>query len=60
VSGGYDYLLKFVIKNVNRYQELMESILERNIGVEKYFSYIVIKTVFDRGTVPLKSLVNDN
>ncbi len=59
VSGGYDYLLKFVIKSVARYQELMESILDRNIGVEKYFSYIVIKTVFDRGTVPLKSLFKD-
>ncbi|RRH92067.1 winged helix-turn-helix transcriptional regulator [Mesorhizobium tamadayense] len=60
VSGGYDYLLKFVCKNVARYQELMESILDRNIGVEKYFSYIVIKTVFDRGAIPLKSLVNDS
>lgn len=58
VSGGYDYLLKFVIRSVARYQELMESILDRNIGVEKYFSYIVIKTVFDRGNVPLKSLMN--
>ncbi|EHH03614.1 proline dehydrogenase transcriptional activator [Agrobacterium tumefaciens CCNWGS0286] len=60
VSGGYDYLLKFVIKNVAQYQELMESILDRNIGVEKYFSYIVIKTVFDRGNVPLRSLVSDS
>jgi len=60
VSGGYDYLLKFVIKNVARYQELMETILERNIGVEKYFSYIVIKTVYDRDVVPLKSLVGDS
>lgn len=59
VSGGYDYLLKFVIKSVVRYQELMETILDRNIGVEKYFSYIVIKTVFDRGAVPLKTLFND-
>lgn len=60
VSGGYDYLLKFVIKSVARYQEMMETILDRNIGVEKYFSYIVIKTVFDRGTVPLKTLFNDS
>ncbi|MER8387004.1 winged helix-turn-helix transcriptional regulator [Mesorhizobium sp. M1380] len=59
VSGGYDYLLKFLAKNVARYQEIMESILDRNIGVEKYFSYIVIKTIFDRGPIPLKSLVND-
>lgn len=59
VSGGYDYLLKFVIKSVAKYQELMETILDRNIGVEKYFSYIVIKTVFDRGVVPLKSLMKE-
>lgn len=57
VSGGYDYLLKFTIKTVAKYQELMESILERNIGVEKYFSYVVIKTILDRGSVPLKTLV---
>ena len=58
ISGGYDYLLKFVIRNVARYQELMEAILERNIGVEKYFSYIVIKTIIDRGSVPIKSLTH--
>lgn len=59
VSGGYDYLLKFVIRSVARYQELMESILDRNIGVEKYFSYIVIKTILDRGAVPLKTLLDE-
>jgi len=58
VSGGYDYLLKFVVRSVGLYQELMETILERNIGVEKYFSYIVIKSVFMRDTVPIRSLIN--
>ncbi len=57
ISGGYDYLLKFVIRNVAKYQELMERILERNIGVEKYFSYIVIKTTIDKGNVPIKYLI---
>jgi DNA-binding Lrp family transcriptional regulator len=57
VSGGYDYLLKFVTKSVVSYQEMMERILDRNIGVEKYFSYIVIKTILDRGGVPIKSLL---
>lgn len=58
ISGGYDYLLKFVIKNVARYQELMEGILERNIGVEKYFSYIVIKTIVDKGHVSVKFIMS--
>lgn len=59
VSGGYDYLLKFVTRNVASYQEMMEAILERNIGVEKYFSYIVIKTIVQHDSVPLKSLLRD-
>jgi DNA-binding Lrp family transcriptional regulator len=57
VSGGYDYLLKFVTRNVMQYQQLMESILQRNIGIVKYFSYIVIKTVMTNEEVPLKSLL---
>jgi DNA-binding Lrp family transcriptional regulator len=44
VSGGFDYLLKFVVKGISHYQEMMEQILEKNLGVSKYFSYIVIKS----------------
>lgn len=60
VSGGYDYLLKFVTRSVASYQELMEGILERNIGIEKYFSYIVIKSIFQRDSVNLKTLIVDD
>jgi DNA-binding Lrp family transcriptional regulator len=35
VSGGYDYLVKFVARSVAHYQEIIENILERNIGVDK-------------------------
>jgi DNA-binding Lrp family transcriptional regulator len=44
VSGGFDYLLKFVVKGIAQYQDMMEQILERNLGISKYFSYIVIKS----------------
>ena len=57
VSGGYDYLVKFVTRSVSHYQEVIEGILERNIGVEKYFSYVVIKTILDDDAVPLTSLL---
>jgi len=46
VSGGYDYLLRFLTRGVNHYQQVVEGLLERNIGIEKYFSYIVIKSPF--------------
>ncbi|NNJ76454.1 MAG: winged helix-turn-helix transcriptional regulator [Anderseniella sp.] len=53
VSGGYDYLVKFVARSVAHYQEIIETILERNIGVDKYFSYIVIKSILTKDTVAL-------
>ena len=53
VSGGYDYLVKFVARSVAHYQEIIESILERNIGVDKYFSYIVIKSILVKDSVAL-------
>ena len=56
VSGGYDYLLKFVTRGVAHYQSVMEDILEREIGVAKYFSYIVIKSPFIKTHCPIERL----
>jgi DNA-binding Lrp family transcriptional regulator len=60
VSGGYDYLLKFVVRGVNHYQTLMEELLERNLGIEKYFSYIVIKTPFIKSHLPIEQLFSQH
>lgn len=56
VSGGYDYLLKFMTRSVNHYQEVIETLLERKIGIEKYFSYIVIKSPFVKHQYPIERL----
>ena len=56
VSGGYDYLLKFTTRGVNHYQEVIEELLERNIGISKYFSYIVIKSPFIKTHYPIERL----
>jgi DNA-binding Lrp family transcriptional regulator len=58
VSGGYDYLLRFVSRSINHYQEQMENLLERNIGIEKYFSYIVLKSPIVKSVLPLKALLD--
>jgi DNA-binding Lrp family transcriptional regulator len=59
VSGGYDYLLKFVTRSVDHYQSVIESMLERNIGIEKYFSYIVIKSPFVKHHYPIERLFHE-
>jgi DNA-binding Lrp family transcriptional regulator len=56
VSGGYDYLVKFVTRGVAHYQQVIEDLLEREIGIEKYFSYIVIKSPIVKRHLPLARL----
>lgn len=54
VSGGYDYLLKFLTRGIGHYQSIIELLLEQNVGIEKYFSYVVIKSIFAKTHYPLE------
>jgi len=56
VSGGFDYLLKFVTRGVTHYQNLVEELLGRNLNVEKYFSYVVMKSAFVKTYYPIEKL----
>ncbi len=56
VSGGYDYLVKFVTRGLTHYQSLIETMLERNLGISKYFSYVVIKSPIQKPGYPLPTL----
>ncbi len=56
VSGGDDYLLKFVTSGVVHYQTLIEGLLEAHVGIEKYFSYLVIKSPFSKGHYPVERM----
>lgn len=52
VGGGVDYLLKVVSPDIDAYQRLVDDLLEREIGIERYFTYIVTKTVKDTAPKP--------
>lgn len=56
VSGGYDYLLKFVARGVSHYQSIIEGMIASDYGIEKYFSYIVIKSPFIKHQLPIQDL----
>jgi DNA-binding Lrp family transcriptional regulator len=60
VSGGYDYLLRFIARGVEHYQQVIENLIDRNIGIEKYFSYIVLKTPIIKSSSPIKALLGDD
>ena len=53
-------LLKFVTRSVSHYQSIIEGLLERDIGIEKYFSFVIIKSPFVKNHYPLESLFSQN
>lgn len=59
VSGGYDYLVKFVTSGIADYQTILEGLIDRDIGIDKYFSFVVLKTPFVKQQIPLTRLFVD-
>lgn len=57
VSGGYDYLVKFVTTGIDEYQTIMERLLGLNIGIDKYFTFVVLKSPLIKVHLPLASLL---
>ena len=57
VSGGFDYLLKFITRGIAEYQALMDGLLEADIGIIKYFSFIVLKSPIIKPYYPIEKLI---
>lgn len=49
-TGGYDYLLKCVARDIGHYHSVMEALMARHAGIEKYFSYVITESpIMKRG-----------
>jgi Lrp/AsnC family transcriptional regulator of ectoine degradation len=57
VGGGVDYVLKVMARDIDAYQRLVDALLERELGIDRYFTYIVIKTVKEETVLPVQELV---
>lgn len=45
VGGGIDYVLRVVTPDIDSYQRLIDDLLTAEIGIDRYFTYIVTKTI---------------
>lgn len=45
LGGGIDYILKIACPDVEYYQNLMDNMLDAQIGIDRYFTYVVTKAV---------------
>lgn len=57
VGGGVDYILKIMAADIDAYQRLVDSLLDRDLGIDRYFTYIVTKTVKEETVLPLATLL---
>ena len=57
VGGGVDYILKIMAADIDAYQRLVDSLLDRELGIDRYFTYIVTKTVKEDTVLPLETLL---
>ena len=57
VGGGVDYMLKVISPDIDSYQRLVDGLLDREIGIARYFTYIVTKTVKEETAQPLSGLL---
>jgi Lrp/AsnC family transcriptional regulator of ectoine degradation len=57
VGGGVDYVLKVMTRDIDTYQRLVDGLLEREIGIDRYFTYIVTKTVKDVTVLPVAEML---
>ena len=58
VGGGIDYLLKIIVRDVDSYQRLGDGMLEAQIGLRRYFTYVVTKSVKCETALPVDVLAN--
>lgn len=57
-GGGFDYVLKIIARNLANFQDLIEQMLNANIGIERYFIYIVTRQI--KSSLPnLLTLIGD-
>jgi Lrp/AsnC family transcriptional regulator of ectoine degradation len=44
-GGGVDYFLKVVAADIERYQAIIDALLRADIGIDRYFTYVVTRAV---------------
>jgi Lrp/AsnC family transcriptional regulator of ectoine degradation len=58
-GGGIDYLVRFVVRDVDTYQRLIDEMLTAEIGIDRYFTYIVTRPVKDATQLPIDRLLDE-
>ena len=53
VSGGFDYVLKVLARDVDHYREIMDDMVAAEVGVERFSSFISLQQIKQSRGFPL-------
>lgn len=56
VGGGVDYVVRFMTPGIDAYQRLIDELLSQDLGIARYFTYVITKTIKDAPHPPLAVL----
>ena len=56
LGGGFDYLLQIITTDIDSYQALIDTLLNAQIGLSRYYTYVVTKPVKTGAVPPLDLL----
>ncbi len=59
-GGGVDYVLKIIAHDIDHYQNLIDDMLAQDIGIDRYFTYIVTKAVKQSRFIPIQQVLGTN
>lgn len=57
-GGGVDYFLKVLARDVDSYQRMIDRLLTADLGIDRYFTYIVTKAVKNVADLPVETLLD--
>ncbi len=55
-GGGVDYFMHVRASDIDHYQRLIDGLLQENIGIDRYYTYIVTKNIKTAGALPAQVL----
>lgn len=55
-GGGFDYWLKFVCRSIQEYQRVIQDMLNSDLKIIKYHSFVIMRSVIAHRDYPLKEL----
>ena len=59
IGGGMDYFCKVMVRHLADYQNLIERLLASEIGIKRYYSYVVTMPIKNE-PIPVALLVQDS